>query len=112
MGEVQARPVLALNPMQLQFMRALSRTAARNVVNEEPPTGATVQRVHVHEAKPTPYLKRKRVQPRGSMVCVGRPGIACDRQVSANKGRCAACTELFAEEEMRRLQTEEAVAGC
>jgi hypothetical protein len=63
------------------------------VVREEAPTGATIGRAHVHideNTKHTPYLKRKRTQPRGTVEC----GECC-RPVSANKGICAECAEKW-----------------
>jgi hypothetical protein len=103
MAEVlQARPVLALDRHQAQFLRAISRITARNVVREEAPKGVSIGRVHCHlgaEPEIIPYLKRKRTQPTGATECG-----ECGKIVSANKGVCAGC--------LSRMQTEEAVAGC
>ena len=97
------RPVVVTRD-QLAFLSRLSRIAASNVVNESVPSGALIDRIHSHvtaESDPRnmPYLKRKRTQPHGSVACVGQPGIACERIVSGNKGRCLVCTEAMENQE-------------
>ena len=97
---------MVLRPEQSQFLTALSRIAARNVVRDESPQPVQIGRVHCHVTKDSSpedldrvkYLQRKRTQPRGSRQCLGE---GCERIVSANAGLCRECrTRIEAADEV------------